>query len=596
MSSPITDKYKNLLLQYQDKLRQLNRQHNILTAARLLVALTGIYFLYQYISEARSYQLYIFLCAGALFFFLMNRSQKIAHNKQFYKNLVRINAEEITYLEGKGIPFENGQEFADRTHVYTADLDVFGKRSLFHHINRTATYAGQARLAGWLSGLLPVQEISVNQQSVAELRDNTNLRQQVLALARISGDNKDTYSKIREWALQQKEQKVNNWLRILAFALPLTLILCFILYWVLKEPLYRDMAYRLIPINLLVLATQLKHIRRAMFHADRINEVLKQYAAIVQVIERAPFSSRGLKALQEALQSGQEPASKHISRLSKICNDLASIQNPFGAVLLNALFLYHIHAWHRLIRWKKKYAAAIPGWIEVMGQWEAISSFANLADNNPEFAFPELNDQGRIYFEALGHPMIPRQQRVCNTVSFTEQSFIILTGSNMAGKSTFLRSLGINMILASAGSVVCASRAAVQPMPLLVSMRQSDSLADNESYFFAEVKKLKYIIQKARDQKSFVLLDEILRGTNSDDKRSGTIAVIKRIIQYEAIGVIATHDLEVCHTTEEHPDLLMNKCFEVEIVSDELVFDYKLRDGVCRNKSATFLMKKMDII
>jgi len=166
----------------------------------------------------------------------------------------------------------------------------------------------------------------------------------------------------------------------------------------------------------------------------------------------------------------------------------------------------------------------------------------------------------------------------------------------MSGKSTFLRTLGVNMILAGSGAPVCASAASIHPLRVIVSMRLSDSLTDSESYFFAEVKRLKFLMDTLDNQQCFVLLDEILRGTNSDDKRNGTIEVIKKIISKNGIGIVATHDLEVCNTTNEYPNQLSNKCFEVEIIKDELVFDYKLRAGICQNKSATFLMKKIGVI
>jgi DNA mismatch repair ATPase MutS len=185
---------------------------------------------------------------------------------------------------------------------------------------------------------------------------------------------------------------------------------------------------------------------------------------------------------------------------------------------------------------------------------------------------------------------------VTNSVDFAQKSFIILTGSNMSGKSTFLRTLGINLVLANAGSPVCAHSASVHPMDILVSMRLSDSLSDSESYFFAEVKRLKEIMDELDNHRCFILLDEILRGTNSDDKRTGTIEVVRNVIAKKAIGAIATHDLEVCNTTDEFPETLVNKCFEVEIKDNELHFDYRLRDGICQNKSATFLMKKMGVI
>ena len=221
---------------------------------------------------------------------------------------------------------------------------------------------------------------------------------------------------------------------------------------------------------------------------------------------------------------------------------------------------------------------------------------ANFSYNNNGFTFPSLNQDLEIAFTNLGHPLINEEQRVCNDIKFEKDRFIILTGSNMSGKSTFLRTLGINMVLAGIGAPVCASAATLHPLHVIVSMRQKDSLNDGESYFFAEVKRLKKIMDKLDQEICFVLLDEILKGTNSDDKQTGTIEVIKKVISKNAIGCIATHDLDVCKTTADYPDKLRNQCFEVEIIDDELSFDYRLKDGVCKNKSATFIMKKTQII
>ena len=225
-----------------------------------------------------------------------------------------------------------------------------------------------------------------------------------------------------------------------------------------------------------------------------------------------------------------------------------------------------------------------------------LNSLANMSYNNPEFVYPTLNTNFEIDFTNLSHPLLNGKIRIGNDVRFHPESFMILTGSNMSGKSTFLRSLGINMVLSGMGAPVCASQANVHPLPVLVSMRLSDSLSDSESYFFAEIKRLKQIMDELESRPAFVLLDEILRGTNSDDKRNGTIEVVKKVIGKNAIGAIATHDIEVCLTTNEYPNVLINKCFEVEIVNNELHFDYKLRDGICKNRSATFLMKKMGVI
>jgi DNA mismatch repair ATPase MutS len=272
------------------------------------------------------------------------------------------------------------------------------------------------------------------------------------------------------------------------------------------------------------------------------------------------------------------------------------VQNVFASPILNGLFLFHIHKLKALDQWRKDHSEHILEWLNVIGEVEALNSLTNFAYNNPSYTYPVLNSKKEIDFEELGHPLIDDNSRITNTVSFSKQNFFVLTGSNMSGKSTFLRTLGVNMVLASIGGPVCAKSANVHCMPVLVSMRLSDSLSENESYFLAEVKRLKDIMDSIEDGTGFVLLDEILRGTNSDDKRAGTIEVIRKMIEKQAIGIIATHDLEVCKIMDEYPQKILNKCFEVEIKNDELLFDYKLRDGVCQNKSATFLMQKLKVI
>lgn len=246
--------------------------------------------------------------------------------------------------------------------------------------------------------------------------------------------------------------------------------------------------------------------------------------------------------------------------------------------------------------WKRTHAQHITPWLTVIAEVEVLHSFATFAYNNPTFAYPSLNDQQLISFEGLGHPLIPAKDRIDNSISFALHRFMILTGSNMSGKSTFLRALGVNMLLASMGLPVCAQKATIHPMPLLVSMRLSDSLSDGKSYFFAEINRLRSIMETLAQAPCFVLLDELLRGTNSEDKQSGTFKIIEKMVLLKAIGVIATHDLEVCALSEKYPKVLQNKCFESQIVHGELYFDYTLKEGICQNKNATFLMEKMGII
>jgi len=340
----------------------------------------------------------------------------------------------------------------------------------------------------------------------------------------------------------------------------------------------------------------MKRIQFEIANSSNIDKTIAQYSLLLKKIEDEIFVSEKLINLQQKLTYKKENASVHFKKLSSLFSSMDTISNLVTAVLFNGTFLYNLHVFKSLIKWKNDHADTLEIWLEVIGEFEVLNSLANMAYNNPAYVYPTLNDNFKIDFADLSHPLLNQNTRIGNDVRFYPESFMILTGSNMSGKSTFLRSLGINMVLTGMGSPVCASQANVHPLPVLVSMRLSDSLSDSESYFFAEIKRLKQIMDELESQPAFVLLDEILRGTNSDDKRNGTIEVVKKIIAKKAIGAIATHDIEVCLTTNEYPQVLTNKCFEVEIINNDLHFDSKLRDGICKNRSATFLMKKMGVI
>jgi len=585
--------YRQFSEKYSALYKTARRKHSRISIARLLSVLGALACFYRYGQALQALAGMAGLGLVLLFVWLMKQHQKTGRALVRLETLVQINEEELAYLEKGALPFADGTAYAQEQHDYAADLDLFGSRSLYQHLNRTATQMGKDCLARGLLSRLSEDAIRERQEAVAEWSARPEDRQELYALARIASDNRDTYNRLLHWA-QKPETPVPVFARILAWLLPAALIAALLLYAILQEELYKDIAIRLFPLNLLLFFFLLRRIRGAMFAADKANAMLLSYAAILRRIDSGTYASACLLRLQRQLRDTN--AGERIQQLTKIYAGMEAVQNPFAAVFMNGLYLAHVHMLHKLSLWKNAYAVHIPDWLQVIGEMELLNSLANLHYNNPGFCFPELNRQERIAFRALGHPMIPPGKRVCNDISFESHRFMILTGSNMSGKSTFLRTLGINMVLAGMGSCICAAAADIHPLPVLVSMRQSDSLADSESYFFAEVKRLQYIMEQASRQTSFVLLDEILRGTNSDDKRSGTIGVIEKMLKKHAIGAIATHDLEVCQTATLYPDMLHNCCFEVEIVNNELVFDYKLRNGICRNKSATFLMKKMEII
>jgi hypothetical protein len=589
------DSYQNKVTHYSDLFSKINKRYNSISLLRLLSVFLCLFLLFYYIkTDETLYAVFAFLSFVG-FLFLMRIHSGLSFQKQLTTALLKINKNEIAYLKREKIPFENGIEFNDFHHPYAYDLDIFGEHSLFQNLNRTATYIGKKTLANQLLNALPNDVILENQQAIEELKTKIDWRQDFLALATISNDSKVSYESIVHWN-SFKNNTLPKVLVVLSFAVPILFFGVLGAYLITSKTILLSYLTYVFIANLMILGKSVKRIQSEIAKADNVDKIVKQYSLLVQKIERETFQSKKLIDLQQQLIFKNATASVHLKQLSELFSRMETINNFVTATVFNGTFLFNLHVLKALLKWKENYSGEFEKWVEIIGEFEALNSLANLGYNNADFVFPEINSEFKIGFKNLSHPLLNPANRVGNDTHFYPETFMILTGSNMSGKSTFLRSLGVNMVLGGIGSVVCASEATIHPLPVLVSMRLSDSLADSESYFFAEIKRLKQIMDGLEQQPAFVLLDEILRGTNSDDKRNGTIEVVKKIIAKKAIGAIATHDIEVCLTTDEYPDILTNQCFEGVIKNNELYFDYKLRNGICKNKSATFLMQKMGVI
>lgn len=586
------EKYQEQLNIYNYKYHKLKIRHKIISFARFFVFVWAICF-YLYIKQTDLLILALLL-AGASFFALMWIHGTISRKISFLEAFIAINDKEIRFLSGNLPDWDSGEEFKDPQHAYTYDLDVFGKNSLFQHLNRAQTHVGKLKLAESLLNPPAGEQIEFLQEAIAELSKKFHWRQKLHALAILIQDSKEAYTGLMSWAKSERF-KMPRILKFSSYILPLIVWIIFSAALFTKDLKWGQLALLLCSCNILLIITQIKRVREEMIRFERIHKIIDKYSLVMDHIEGEDFKNSKLQKLQKSFFNDHYPASKKIKKLSFLFEQLESIHNPIGMAIINALLLYHLHMLRKILKWKEKYSSDLMSWIEAIGEFEALGSLANFSFNNPDFTFPQINDNVRISLYDMGHPLINKKNRVYNSVNFKAHSFIILTGSNMSGKSTFLRTLGINMLLANIGAPLCASSALIYPLPVLATMRLSDSLHDGESYFFAEIKRLQTIVDSLDDKAHFVLLDEILRGTNSEDKRSGTIGIIKKMLQKKALGVIATHDTEVCDLVQEYPELT-NKCFEAQIANEEISFDYKLREGTCKNKSATFLMKKLNII
>ena len=305
-----------------------------------------------------------------------------------------------------------------------------------------------------------------------------------------------------------------------------------------------------------------------------------------------------LQELKTDLTSQNQTASQAVRQLSKLMNALDQRSNLLMSTILNGLIFWELRQVMRIEKWKEIHASDLPRWIETIGEIDAYCSLATFAYNHPDYIYPTIAAQSfNIQAEALGHPLMDRNQCVRNGIDIEKRPFfIIITGANMAGKSTYLRTVGVNYLLACIGAPVWAKQMKIYPARLVTSLRTSDSLADNESYFFAELKRLKLIIDKLEaGEELFIILDEILKGTNSMDKQKGSFALIKQFMHMNANGIIATHDLLLGTLIESFPQNIRNYCFEADITNNELTFSYQMRNGVAQNMNACFLMKKMGI-
>jgi len=589
------DSYQNKITHYSELYNKINKRYNSISILRLLTVFLCLFLLFYYIKTNEILYVVFAFLSFVGFIFLMRIHSRLSFQKQLTTALLNINENEISFLKREKLPFENGIEFNDFHHPYAYDLDIFGEHSLFQNLNRTATFVGKKTLANQLLQQFSNETILENQEAINELKTKIGWRQDFLALAKISNDSKGSYNSIIYWN-SFRNNALPKVLIALSIILPTLFFGVLAAYFITSKTILLSYLTYIFIANMIVLGRSLKRVQSEIAKADNVDKIIRQYSLLVEKIERETFQSKKLNDLQQKLIFKNAKASTHLKQLSELFSRMDTISNFVTAIVFNGTFLFNLHVLKALLKWKENYSEELENWIAIIGEFEALNSLANLAYNNPDFVFPEINSAYKIGFEDLSHPLLNPETRVGNDTHFYPESFMILTGSNMSGKSTFLRSLGVNMVLGGIGSVVCASKATIHPLPVLVSMRLSDSLADSESYFFAEIKRLKQIMDALEEKPAFVLLDEILRGTNSDDKRNGTIEVVKKIIAKNAIGAIATHDIEVCLTTNEYPKTLTNQCFEVEIQNNELHFDYKLRSGICKNKSATFLMKKMGVI
>ncbi|MEZ4826962.1 MAG: hypothetical protein R3C61_11885 [Bacteroidia bacterium] len=590
------------------QLAQLNSRYNRLSWARLIVFLGAVgldLLLFQWSAAAGLAGGMILL---VVFLYLIRIHTVVSDERDHLTRLRNIHETEIAALNGQWKDRPDGTGLRVQNHPYAYDLDIFGRGSVFQYINRTGTAIGRAALAEELQN--PQQSAAIigqRQEAVAALAQNPRWNLNFEAVGQGTSDSEEDVRALIAWLAEKPFFSTHPLYPKLLWIMPGLFFSAFMLWLIPSIPELGISQYQLpgsavliiFLLNLFLVGINLGKIGRQQVQVGKKSEMLRKYSRLLSQIEEESFDAVLLRKDRETLIQGGLSASGKIQLLSDLIYMLDQRLNAFMGLLLNGAMLWDIRYVSRLEKWRENYMEELPHWFEILRRWDSLISWSRFAYNHPDFIFPEVKE-GPFHMEAtgLGHPLIPTDIRVNNDVVLSKPGeFLIITGANMAGKSTFLRTVGVNLIFAMSGAPVCAKGYSFSPIEMITSVRAQDSLSDNESYFYAELKQLKKIIDKLKEGRPvFVIVDEMLRGTNSKDKMIGSRKFIEQLIHLRAVGLVATHDLSLGELSKDFPEYAHNKRFEVEISGENLRFDYKLMDGISQNLNATFLMQKMGIM
>lgn len=575
---------------FEENQKLLKKQLTLSSSLRLLVFLSvviGSYFFFGQVEIMIS----IVVFGAVLFFYLLTRHSKLQYKSDLNKALIEINNVEIKVLDRDYRSLNPGNEFIDSAHPYSYDIDLFGKGSFFQYCNRTVTPEGKQEFVNQLRNS-DITNIFERQNGIKELSQKPKWRQQFSALASLV---KVEYpaKEIASWIHSYKPvfPKFLKFLPNLFSAVSLLLLVL-----VFSDFIAEQVLLIWFFVGLGISGAYLKKVNELYADANKAKDTFTQYHKLLNEIETTSFSSKILKEKQQEIQTETQKASTIFAEFSKRLDSFDQRNNLIIAVFGNAFLLRDLQHAHNVEKWIHSYKNKVEDWFNVIAFFDAQNSLANFAFNHRNYVFPEI-EKNKLAVSAknLGHPLLKEAQRIDNDFTIENQQFYIVTGANMAGKSTFLRTVSLAIVMGNMGLPVCAEAFKYSPIKLITSMRTSDSLADNESYFFSELKRLKFIVDEIKNEDYFIILDEILKGTNSTDKAIGSKKFVQKLVSSKATGIIATHDLSLCEIEKEMPEV-QNYYFDAEIINDELFFDYKLKEGICKNMNASFLLKKMEII
>ena len=588
--------YQNRITAFEKSQNETQKKYNWWATGRLVWFGVTILAAYFFFKNNQQTWLWAALGAGVVgFVVLLKKHQVVKTQLERFKNLVFVNKDEVARLGLKFLRLETGTELAPPAHAYCADLDLFGKHSLYRLLNRTHTQEGGQKLANWLLNPADSDEIHLRHEAINELKANIDWQQDFQAIAFAHPAIGQPTVFLHDWINEEPNKRVlrfRNWRWILPSLTVFGVIMSSFGYVVAAVPV------GLYLMSLYITGRIASYSKSVSEQTTPIVSTLLGIAQLAKHIEDAPLESTKFKHLRWLLKGDKTKASAAIDQLRGITDNLSFRLNPYFTIVFGIPLLWDLHALSRLEDWKQNNHHALATWLNALAEAECLNSLAGFAAANPEFVSPQISRADfELDLKQIAHPLIGAQKRVANNFKMIGiGQTALVTGANMAGKSTLLRTVAVNLVLAQMGAVVCATDFVFAPLRLFTSMRTQDSLEENTSSFYAELKRLKTLLELCETPGTPILyfLDEILKGTNSADRHNGARALILQLHDLNASGFVSTHDIELGALGETHP-FVKNYHVHSDVKDGQLIFDYLLKDGICRSFNASQLMRALGI-
>ena len=587
--------YEEEISKNEDKIKDLNKIINIISIIRLGIVLAVIAAVYYFFKIENVVLLILSIVIGLAIFLIV----AIFHNKKIRdrketKLIISINSKGIDRINGNFKKVEDkGEEFLDEKHPFTSDLDIFGRNSLFQMINSTKTKFGREKLSEIISlkEIPRKEEIVKRQEAIKELGEKVKWRQEIEVKSTLKKSGLKDINKLLEWA--NSERKINSLFKIIPYFFIALTIISIVLVTIKILPItYLILVFM---INYLVVKVLTKDLSEVISLFDSHKKDIEAYSNILELIDKEDFKSELLISLKNKLRNNDTNVIKEMKRLKSLVDWLGDSSANGYYLILNVTLLSDIFILRNLEEWRKLNGDKLKEWLEVMGEIEALASISNLAFDFESWCYPKIYDEDILEVKDLAHPMLG-EKAVSNSFNLNSRNGVsrkvaLITGSNMSGKSTFLRTIGVNLLLSYIGAPVCAKEFSCSIFSIYTCMRTKDNLEESISSFYAEILRIKILIEAAkRGEKVCFLLDEIFKGTNSRDRHEGAMVLINQLVKNGAMGLVSTHDLELCDL-EKTKEWIKNYNFQEYYEGNKIKFDYTLREGRSKTQNAVHLMK-----